>query len=312
MNSERQSGLNSGKRLTKVDAENLETLILSEPENVNARISLVGYYWLHSQRFDPRRIESIMWLKHVEWLICYHPGHAILYWPEANWMIGLDRDIDNRLTELWEIAISGASSDPKVLRNAASFFAQRDTSRSLEIALQARQLDSQSLDLRRDCAGYLSLLSRRKMCGEETERLVRLNEELLSLDPGDLDVLQTIVYLSYQQENLAAARIYAQSILQIKNSDQFAHTIMGLLHLSEGSIEAAKGELDASVGEVTSIPSPFEFALADALLRRGQRDVVCRFLGRCRGSWYLGRPLLFAWALLEVRLGGKPRLRRWI
>ncbi len=297
--------MDSGKRLNSAEARRLETSTISDSENIETHIRLIGYYW---QRHNQR----LLWIKHVVWLVANNPENPILFWPESFALAVIYDDLSIQLKSAWEQALDSRQQNIQVLRNAASFFCAVKTDRSLELILRARRLAPESAELRYECIVYLSILARQQHTPEELERMIIVNEELLAFEPDNLSILENLAQLTFKQSDFVSARNYASLIFDVENSSYLGHTILGLILLSEGAIGEAKKELLELEKTNGCGHHCFQFALAEALLERGERDAVCHYLTGLTQSWNfwpleIGRILPFFWILM-IRMGATPRL----
>ena len=307
--------LDSGKQLSEADAEQLEMAISNGSNKVEAHIQLIGYYFKQRLSYilfflnNKKALNhQAQWLKHVAWLVEQQPENPVLFWPESTAVALSDDNASETLRLLWDNAIQNSKNNgAQALINAASFFCNVDTPKSIQLALRAIKLDSSNSDLIDFCAVYLGIAERNDATSD-MQSLANTNKDLLLSAPHNLRLLKNLVQISIKQKDLSAARKYAEQILETNNSDHLAHTAIGLAYVAEKKTIKARQELiESSSDKIFEL----DFSLADALLEQGERDIVCKYLFKCWRSWPLGRPILLLW-VLAIQLGGRPHLKRCI
>jgi hypothetical protein len=139
---------------------------------------------------------------------------------------------------------------------------------------------------------------------------------------------------AYEAEEYEKARIYARRVLAsnaasalsgppglhgARHADNDAvhagNTILGLLAMRDGDMEAARNHLVASAPDGGSpVLGSFgpSMRLAAAMLEAGERDAVLRYFERCGKFWKMGREDLATWTE-DVKAGGTPsdKTGRW-
>ncbi len=117
----------------------VEMQVQSEPENAEARATLVGIYLLTLQ-FD-KGMEQLLWVveHHPEWRAA---GMTAIVWPEGGH--GFTVADYQRLKAAWERALTDHSDDSEVLCYGGLFLESSDGERALQLFHQARQLQPSS------------------------------------------------------------------------------------------------------------------------------------------------------------------------
>jgi TonB family protein len=107
--------------LTTADAARMEQALVTNPDDLETRSKLIAYYFLNDIR-EPR-------LSHILWMIGNHPESELAAFnssgisPQVN---SLNSGGDyQRAASLWQQQVAIHPKDPKVLANAAQFYAQR-------------------------------------------------------------------------------------------------------------------------------------------------------------------------------------------
>ncbi len=301
--------LEAGKNLSKVDCEKLETELLKEPDNLESRIQIVGFLWKDALKKEHTAENQNGWLKNVCWLIKNYPENDVLYWPEANHFPRANNDTLSLLQALWDECVARHSENVMVLRNAASFYSQIAPEKSLDLVIQALDLSSDSVALQQDYATYLSLVIDK--CGNSKlpEKFVSKAKALFEKQPNNIVILRTLLRLKMNESDFEGAKLYAHRLADLKQSDHFTHTALGIILLAEGDINGAKRELVSSTNSATLSGNDYDFALANSLLNLGEKTSVVLYLKKCWKLWPMGRPFLLIW-IASILVGGKPRLQR--
>ena len=120
--------------------------------------------------------------------------------------------------------------------------------------------------------------------------------------------LPTAAAAAFHLERFAEAKEFADRILSLapsfrndwnyENAVHLGHTVLGLLALKRGDINAAREELRKS-GDTPGSPQLNSFGptmqLAKELLKQGQKDAVLTYLKQCRKFWKMGNTWLDLW-----------------
>lgn len=114
---------NEGQQMSEVDAAQLETAVASNPENMEARARLLGYY-AGPQDKDPNWTHR---LPQVSWTIANAPDADML--GNSNLWNGLPEPMFQMLKSQWVSQVQQHPDNAMVLRNAASFLTAPKTGR---------------------------------------------------------------------------------------------------------------------------------------------------------------------------------------
>src|SRR5438105_9275045 len=113
--------LYSGKSLLKAKAEELEAALRKEPEKIENRVTLIGYYtWNGRSSSDRQRLRA-----HVLWMIENHPEHAATAEPSLRDLPD-DPEGNVQILEVWTKHLQSRSDDLAVLKNAEKFYFGKD------------------------------------------------------------------------------------------------------------------------------------------------------------------------------------------
>lgn len=98
----------AGKFLSKKQVELLEQSLQTEPENLNDRLKLIGFYYKSVQWDSSSRKAA---LRHISWLVANEPDHIALRLPETTTAFVSDSSLDEELSSQWETMISLSKND---------------------------------------------------------------------------------------------------------------------------------------------------------------------------------------------------------
>src|SRR5579884_3554459 len=109
------------KSLPKAKAAQLENEVRDHPENIDSRLSLIGYYsWNGKTAVDRQRLRT-----HVLWMIENHPEHAATAEPALRDLPD-DPEGNVEILKLWTRNLETRGDDFNVLKNAEKFFFSKD------------------------------------------------------------------------------------------------------------------------------------------------------------------------------------------
>src|SRR5215831_10087570 len=109
------------KNLPKAKVTQLEADVRDHPENIDSRLSLIGYYsWNGKTALDRARLRT-----HVLWMVENHPEHAATAEPALRDLPD-DPDGNVEILKLWRANLGSRGDDFNVLKNAEKFFFSKD------------------------------------------------------------------------------------------------------------------------------------------------------------------------------------------
>ena len=139
-----------GYRLTKVEAEALETALASNPDDLATRAKLLGFYFRGAVPLYGPETTIAARRRHILWLIEYHPGSEVSQLSEATIDAAgnalADEDGYAEAAKLWTQQAQRSGNDAAVLGNAARFFQLSDKEQAaalLKGAQRAARQDAQ-------------------------------------------------------------------------------------------------------------------------------------------------------------------------
>jgi hypothetical protein len=119
-----------GYRLTKVEAEALETALASNPDDLATRAKLLGFYFRGAVPLYGPETTIAARRRHILWLIEYHPGSEVSQLSEATIDAAghalADEDGYAEAAKLWTQQAQRSGNDAAVLGNTARFFQLSD------------------------------------------------------------------------------------------------------------------------------------------------------------------------------------------
>src|SRR5215831_17905612 len=105
------------KNLPKAKVTQLEADVRDHPENIDSRLSLIGYYsWNGKTAVDRLRLRT-----HVLWMIENHPEHAATAEPALRDLPD-DPEGNVEILKLWTKNLEARGDDFNVLKNSEKFF----------------------------------------------------------------------------------------------------------------------------------------------------------------------------------------------
>jgi hypothetical protein len=225
---------------------------------------------------------------------------------------------------LWLSQLKQQPSNLKVLLNAGRFFATDDPSLSGELFRKGAELDPDNPEW----ATRLASLRKSEPAGDQAKQDSALSvlEPALSKATSQEEryhSLAKVAEAALDSGEDGKARAYAEELLRLGetlpqdwnygNAVHDGNRILGHLALKAGDIDAAKTFLLRS-GETVGSPQLNTFGpsltLAQALLAKGERDVVVRYLEMCSRFWEERDEAIGKW-IADIRAGKNPDLNRF-
>jgi tetratricopeptide (TPR) repeat protein len=307
-----------GRRLSAEDANGLELRLVESPNDLPARITLLGYYSVTWQ--EPSLTERN---RHILWLVAHHPELDV--GPLARIDETLSPDAYAEASRLWHVALAQQPNNPAVLKSASKFVTFADPAFSKELLRHGAALEPDCADWHKSI-GNLCMLTARH---DEGERVTAAREALaefqkaLDLEPSDTGRYQLMIDSAEAAsfaDDFDTAMAFAERLLTDApkfegswihgNGLHHAHIVLGRVALARGDVQSAKEHLLASAEGPTS-PQLGSFGpdqqLALALLSRGERDGVVAYAEACKHRF--GVSLGMLGALFRSADGEPPRLQ---
>lgn len=314
----------SGHGMIEEEVEALEAELDEQPDNLDARTRLLGYYFSR-QHSDHNAAERRQ--QHILWLIEHRPEAEITSLPYASLDHPMAEAFDDA-QRLWQDHVENNPENVAILTNAASFFTR---SPRLDLAEQYYEKAKELEPDNGDWPAYLARVLKRQArqsppdgSRELTSRALSEFErayELRELPQRRFYLLNDLAETALSAGEHDKARDYAQQLLD--QAQQFpndwnhgnaihgGHSVLGHLALEDDDVDAAIDHL-LEAGNTPGSPQLNTFgpnmSLAQALLEAGERDAVLDYLDRIESFWANERGRLDQWRE-AIDDGHTPRLQ---
>jgi len=301
--------LYSGKSLSKPKAEELEATLRKNPEKIDERLVLIGYYTANGKT----ALDRMHLRNHVLWMVGNHPEHPSTAEPSLRDLPG-DVEGNAQILALWTEHLESRGDDVDVLRNAEKFFFGKDPAEADRLIHRLSEKEPSN----REWSNELAKLYR--MFGipgvqidDPAERASEAYKRVLALTrlPAARDTLAgDMAEAAFKVGDFTGAAEFAKIHLQGKDrtAPQRANTILGRVALRSGDVVSAKRYLlDSSApeaGKDVSLSGP-TMILAKELLEQGETDAVLQYLENCLSLWPRGENALQIW-MADIRHGKMP------
>jgi hypothetical protein len=131
--------LQAQERMSRNQAKSLELKLLANPEDVNSRVLLIGFYHSKAYRdasYDRRRVE------HILWFIRNCSEHPIVMNRWTGIVKELSPEYYSEAKKAWMSELEKPTINEDSMRNAVSFFAHNEPNLALTILHGFKQTDS--------------------------------------------------------------------------------------------------------------------------------------------------------------------------
>jgi hypothetical protein len=297
------------KNLPKAKVTQLETDVRDHPDNIDSRLSLIGYYsWNGKTALDHVRLRT-----HVLWMIENHPEHAATAEPALRDLPD-DPDGNVEILKLWTKNMESKGDDFNVLKNAEKFFFSKDPAEAERILHRLYEKDPANREWPNELCHLYTMFG---IPGEQNTDAAKTASEAYSRvldmtrDPRSrLSLAGDMAEADFKAGNLVGAATLAR--IYLESSDRFAtqraNTILGRVALRSGDTAGAKQYLldsaKPSAALNISLSGPM-LVLAKELLEKGQNEVVVEYLRDCISMWPHGEEVLHIW-IDDIQNGRKP------
>lgn len=297
----------------------LEKRIVNDENDVDARVRLVGFYFL---RFSPENFRRRA--EHVAWLAEHRPdiglggfGYIVKeHAPEGH----------EATRRAWIAAASRPDADVQILENAASFLDIDDPEEAERSLRRASAMEPENGEWRTRIAHTLTMRAKWEDDPEARRRYARsaigeldIASSLAQVDWVVLGIRIDLARAAILAEDWPRVRETAARILvdneactrtfQYGNAIHWANIALGFAALAADEVIAASEYL-VRAGKTPGSPQLNSFGpdrdLARSLLKRGERGAVLSYLADCARFWRGNRALLEKWRTAIER--GEPTL----
>jgi hypothetical protein len=309
--------------LSSAAVAELERTSAERPDALDPRVRLLTHYFLDRSE-EGRKARA----RHALWIIAHAPESEVAGQPYAAFNRWMEPQNYGDARALWLEKVKDPGAAPVVLRNAARFFIGDDRPLAEELLLRGVALEPDEPEWRGDL-GHLYSLDRQRLDGTidpaAAAKALAHYEAALRLTNDDQRYygLSDVADAAYHAGQAARAREAADELLRraaerprdwnFGNAIHDGHRILGHLELDAGHVDAAKRHLlDAGATPGSPQLDSFgpELTLAQALLDRGERDVVIEYLKLTSKFWKTRGAAVDRW-IAEITAGGSPRLNRF-
>ena len=320
-----RSELRAGKRLTHGAAATLEEQVEEAPDNLAARLRLIGYYYTQRLAKEPggnfqRHLKSAMfdrWSAHLLWTIRNAPETDVLSQFECTIYKHGDEDTYTLARAAWSQHLETMPRNLDVLKNAAEFYRSNDRTLAIEVFERIQVMDEANPLWARELGDLyqrdmLGLVAGGGFNGPDPVAAARaLHQyerayELSGSRPED-PLLRYLAWTAWGSGQTSKARAYAEAMLRDRSDDRelgdrihHGHLILGMIALADGRLEEATDHL-LDAGRSPESPRLYDrgpnMVLAQQLLERGETETVVSYLELCSKFWLSGkgRRLLPMW-----------------
>jgi hypothetical protein len=310
-----------GRKLSTEEAATLEEMLASDPRNLEARFTLIGYY---STRYDePFRLKK---REQALWVIKNIPDSELLH-NAVSVRLNPHEEGFEEAKKLWLKQLEAYKGNLVVLSNAVDFFLVPDKALAEKLLRQGAAADPNDARWPRQL-GFLYLLqvniaagktrqSLAALASEQFEQAYKLTKDDSGDDSGKRSLVIDLAKSAFEAGDVERAHTWAVELLSqgstgkkdwnYGNAIHHGHIILGRIALLSGNIAEARQHL-IEAGETPGSPQLDSFGpsmiLAKELLEKGEREAVIQYFQLCANFWP-NHSQLEAWTA-TVKAGGIP------
>ena len=248
---DQQELLLKGGELSADGAAELEKKLQTDPDDLESRLQLLGYY------FRDRRGSSDARQKHVLWMISHHPDARIAGNPELQVNHILEREAYSQAKAIWLEQVEKDDASAAVLGNAARFFLLSEQSRAETLLKRAQSLEPHAGEWSEQL-GHLYMLRMNTARGNvrqdladralaEFERAAQQQQE----EQERFHLLPDLARTAFEAGHAGKAETYATTLLESARDDQqnwnagnsihHGNLVLGRLALQSGRHRESQG-----------------------------------------------------------------------
>jgi len=303
--------LHSGKSLLRSKANELEAALRKDPNNIDDRLMLIGYYTSNGRgSADRLRLRS-----HVLWMISTHPEHASTAEPSLRDLPD-DPEGNSQVLELWKNNLESHPNDLPVLKNAEKFFFGKDPAEADRLVHQISEREPNSSEWPLELAHLYRMFgipgqkidNPAERAIEEYRRVLELTKNPAAREALPGEMADAAFRIGDFPAAVELAKIYLKSSDRL--AGQRANTILGRIALRTGDLAAARQYLLDSANPAAARDIAFSgpaLVLAKELIERGERETVLEYLEICLKMWPRGENVLRIW-IADIKNGRTPNL----
>jgi hypothetical protein len=289
-------------------AGQIETGLRTKPDDVEGRLTLIGYYsWNGESVVERQRLRT-----HVMWFIENHPEHPATQEPSLRDLPD-DREGNALILELWNRNLESRPDDLEVLKNAEKFFFSRDPALAERILYRLAAKEPANEMWPRELALLYRMFGVPDYAGDSAQRALESYRRVLEWTRGPVAreaLAGEMAFSAFRVGDFIGAAELAK--IHLSSADRSAihraNTLLGRVALRSGDVENAKKYLisssDPEALRHVSTSGPL-MILAKELLEKKERATVLQYLENCLVLWPRGESILQLW-ISEVKNGRTP------
>jgi hypothetical protein len=304
-----------GRRLSTEEAKKLEEKLTNNPQDLETRFILMGYYSTqHDESFRLKKREQTLWV------IQNIPDSELL---RHVVFVQLNQHEEGfeEAKQLWLKQLDAYKGNLAVLSNAADFFLLPDKAFAEKLLKEGAAADPSDAQwpqrlgqlylLEMPRAGVEQRRSLAALAYAQFERAYKLTRD----DSGKGVLLIQLAKSAFEAGDVERAHKWADALLSQASTDKQdwnygnaihqGHLILGRIALSSGNLEEAGKQL-IKAGETPGSPQLNSFgpnmALAKELLEKGERESVIKYFQLCANFW-TNREVLKHWTAIVIERG---------
>ncbi len=286
-----------GGKLNSKEAAKLEQQLTLNPQDIDVRTKLLGYYFRKIYKEPSARQAKC---NHILWLIANKPEAEVLALPYGELNRTLDQKAYNQGKKLWLKHLKSPTVSLRILENSAATFMIFDK-KLAEASLKKAQSQDPKNPKWALKLGHLYLLQTIRNSSEAKTKAAAKSLEQFAIAYKLSSKQERSVFLQYMikaalaAQQIEQAKQYAKEMLENNPKDwnygnniHHANIILGEIAFKKGDIEAAKQYL-IKAGKTPGSPQLNSFGpsmkLANKLLQHGERDIVLKYFKLCSKFW---------------------------
>ena len=306
----------AGQKLSADQVSDLETAVAKNPDDLSARMKLLGYYFMRQYSSKEAREAR---QKHIFWIIKNHPDAAMAGLPYSSINPIQEGDAYQQARQLWLEQTKAHAQNTAILGNAAQFFLIHDKDLAEDLLKQAQKAEPNNSEWS-ERLGQLYALQNSEGKSAATKSLEEF-EKAQSDDASDSTRfyrLDDLTKQAFEAGEIEKAAKYANELLETAqkypkdwnygNAIHLGNNVLGRVALKQGDVKKAVQYL-LNAGKTPGSPQLNSFgpnmSLAKELLEKGEKNAVLQYFELCRKFWSMGGENLDNWTK-EVKAGRTP------
>jgi tetratricopeptide (TPR) repeat protein len=282
--------VSSGSQMSLQEATQFSKQLLSEPDNLECRLKLLGYYFLKANKSASAKAARY---EHVRWMIKHHPDH---YVSSSPWVHLDDWQYSTKMfaaaREIFKEQALHQPENAALIANFGHFVIQRDLHTGLELLQKACKLDDTEEGWPQTIILFCSFAVKENMPTKYKRKYAELAltyaAAATKMDHEYLANYQTafenlsICALYLDDFETAADCINAFESIETRWQEQTKRTLPDAIR---GTIALRQGNLEKACRHLLNLPKGILFDhestnLANELLQHGQFATVAEFIKR--------------------------------